>query len=171
MRFSTIPTSLTIPVQARQNGGSVVYRGITENATATELFIDNQNHRRLVPDPRSGGFLSIRAVAYNVTDNTTLAALTNVLFQVSSAGVITLVDQDSVTGGAQDNVLSSVTTAGTRAGALGVSVAADNGVAVDVVAASGSTPAFLRLRVRGAANKTISWEVVADYAESTSTNG
>lgn len=171
MRFSTVPTSLTVPNQARQNGGQVVYRGVTTNATATELFIDQQPTRRLTPEPRVGGMLVVKAAAYNVTDNTVLAAMQFTNYQVSAAGVITLVDQDSVTGGSQDNVLNAVTTAGTRVGALGQSVAADNGIQFDVVAASGSTPAFLRFQVRGAAGKTISWEVVVEFIEATVTNG
>lgn len=170
MRFSTIPTSLSIPVQARQNGGSVVYRGMTTNATPTEVFIDNQSPRRLVPEPRSGGLIITKAIAYNVTDNTTLGSTHQTMFQVSAAGVITFVDQDSTTGGVQDTALHAISLAGTRAGGL-VTLASDFGIGYDVVAASGSTPSYIRLQVRGAANKTVAWELVVDYVEATSTNG
>jgi len=179
MRFSTNQTSFdanpnTVWNQGRNNLVTAFYRGQTVNATATELFIDNISTRRMVPDRASGGVLRIQAVAYNITDNTTLYGNLFVSFQCSSAGVITLVDQDSVTGGSQDNVLGAVTTAGTRAGVLGVTVGVDNGVQVDVVAASGTpgtpgfAPAYLRLQVRGAANKTVSWEVFVEVLEATS---
>ncbi len=171
MRYSTNSTSLAAPVLARQNGGTVVYRGTTVGNTATELFIDGQPGRRLVPDNRSGGILRLSAVAFNPVSISTGASVHQVLFQVSAAGVITLVDQDSTTAGVQDNVLAAVTTAGTRAGALGTSVGADFGIQVDVVAATATAPAFLRLQVRGAASITLNWEVVVDYVEATSTNG
>ena len=177
MRFSTDLTSLSTPVQPRQNGGSVVYRGVTTGNTATELFIDGQARRRLLPDTPAGGLIVARAVAYNVTDNTVLAGTINALFTMSSAGVLTLVDQDSTTAGVQDNVLSALTTAGTRAGVLGVTVGADNGLQFDAVPAVGTpgapgfVPAYIRLRVRGLAARTVNWEVQADFVEANAFNG
>lgn len=166
MRFSTILDTFNGQGKnGRQNEITAAYRGVTSNATATELFLDGNASRRLVPDVPAGGILRFLACGYNATDNTTLYAETLVSFQVSAAGVITLVDQDSVTGGAQDQPINAITIAGTRAGVLGNVVTADNGFFVDVVAASGTlgspnfVPAYLRLQVRGAANKTVLWEV------------
>lgn len=171
MRYTTQATSLAAPVLARQSGGTVVYRGTTTNAVATELFIDGQAGRRLVPDARSGGIMRLTVAAFNTATSAVLASFHQVLFQVSAAGVITLVDQDSVTGGSQDNVLVAATTAGTRAGALGVTVGADNGIQVDVVAATATAPAYLRVQVRGVVAQTVNWEVVVDYVEATAANG
>lgn len=177
MRFSTDLTSLSTPVQPRQNGGSVVYRGVTTGNAATELFIDGQARRRLLPDTPAGGTIVARAVAYNVTDNAVLSGTINALFTMSSAGVLALVDQDSTTAGVQDNVLTALTTAGTRAGVLGVTVGADNGVQFDAVPAVGTpgtpgfVPAYIRLRVRGSASKTVTWEVQADFVEANAYNG
>lgn len=171
MRYTTSATSIASPVLARQNGGTVVYRGSTNGNTPAELFIDGQVGRRLVPDARSGGILRATAAAINVANSNTTASVHQVLFQVSAAGVISLIDQDSVTGGAQDNVLVGVVTAGTRAGALNTSVGVDTGLQFDVVAATATAPAFLRLQARGLPGSVLNWEVVVDYVEATAANG
>lgn len=176
MRFSTVQTSIGNQALGRNNLIEVLYRGTSFDATPLELLIDQGANRRLVPDPQSGTNLRFKAVAYNVTDNTVLAGGGFVYATCSVAGVIALVDQDSVTAGSQDNVLIAVTTAGTRAGAIGVTTTADNGIQFDVVALAGTpgtptfTPAFIRLRVRGQASKTIVWEVYAELVEATITN-
>ena len=176
MRFSNVLTSIGAQPQGRNNSIEVLYRGATTDATATELFIDQAINRRLVPDNQSGLNLRFKVAAYNVTDNTVLGGGGLVFATCSAAGVIALVDQDSVTAGVQDNVLIAVTTAGTRAGAIGVTVAADNGIQYDVVASVGVfgtatfVPAYIRLRVRGQAAKTVSWEVFAEIVEATATN-
>lgn len=175
MRFSTVQTSIGSQYLGRNNLIEVLYRGTTVDATPLELFIDQAVNRRLVPDIQSGTKIRFKACAYNITDNTVLGGGGIVLATTSVAGVIALVDQDSVTGGSQDNVLLAVTTAGTRAGAIGVTVAADNGIQYDVVALAGIpgtptfTPAFIRLRVRGQAAKTIAWEVYTEIIEATAT--
>lgn len=176
MRFSTVQTSIGAQYLGRNNLIEVLYRGTSVDATPLELFIDQAVNRRLVPDIQSGVNLRFKAVAYNITDNTVLAGGGFVYAATSTAGVITLVDQDSVTAGVQDNVLIAVTTAGARAGAVGVTVAADNGIQFDVVALAGTpgtptfTPAFIRLRVRGMAAKTVAWEVYSELVEATATN-
>ena len=172
MRFSTtIDTFNGAGKNGRQNEITGAYRGVTTSAVAQELFLDNAFPRRLVPEPASGGVLRYLVAAYNQTDNTTLYTENVVSFQVSAAGVITLTDQDSVTGGAQDQPPTAVTTAGTRAGTLGNVVTADNGVFIDVVAASGATPAYLRVQVRGAASKTVFWECYVSGLEVTASAG
>lgn len=171
MRFSTTPTSISSPVQARQNGGTVVYRGVTQDAATTELFIDQQAGRRLVPDNRSGGTLFIKATMYNITDNTVLSDARTMLYTTSSAGVIALSDLDSGTGGVQSNVSYGLSGVTTRAGNLNINSTGGNGFLIDSVAASGSTPAYLRLQVTGAASKAVAWEIVVDFVEATAANG
>lgn len=170
MRFSTTIDTFNGPGKnGRQNEITAAYRGTTTDATPTELFIDGTSPRRLVPDFPSGGVLKVLVAGYNATDNAVSYAELVVSFFVSAAGVISLTDQDGVTAGSQDNPLVAITTAGTRAGALNNNVAADFGASVDVVAASGATPAYLRLRVRGSANKTFLWEAFVSGLEVTVT--
>lgn len=171
MRFSSTPTSLTAPTQPRQIQISANYRGNTTNATATELFIDGQPTRRLVPDNSSGGLLVLRATQYTPASNTVRYVNLYVSYAVSAAGVITLVDQDSGTAGSQDNVVIGVQAITTRAGQLGVGVGADHSLAVDAVPASGGLPAYIRLQVRGAAATTAIWEVQIEALEATAVGG
>lgn len=171
MRFSTTQTSLTTPTQPRQNGGSVVYRGVTTGNAATELFIDGQVGRRLVPDLNSGGIIIVRAARY-------IPSLSNVNYTNFITGYITtvvggisLLDQDSGTAGSQDNVIIAAQGLTTRVGLINPGVGADNGILLDAVQPVGTTPGFLRLQVRGSASTQVIWEVQADFVEATASNG
>lgn len=164
MRLSTINTSLSTPVQARQNGGTVVYRGTTSGSTVTELFIDNQSSRRLVPDNRGAVLLRVLAIATNLTTGAQSIDNRLLSFNVSAAGVIT-----------QVNAVQFITGAGVTPAALAnqlaVGTGSDNGLAFNIVAASGSTPAYIQVAARGAAGATVAWEVVVDYVETNANNG
>ena len=170
MRFSTTPTSFTEPTQGRLNKIETVYRGQTTGNTATELFIDGISGKRLVPDKNSGGLLRVTAVAYSVTTPDTSFVQSVTLFSCTPAGVLTTLDQDSGTAGTQDNIATALQGITTRARQLGTVVSADNGIYIDAVAASGSTPAYLRLQVRGTPSNVIAWEVQVEVLEVTATN-
>ncbi len=183
MRFSTNQTAFdTNPAltwnMGRTNLITTFYRGQTTDATATELFIDGITGRRMVPDRAGCGVIRLLAACYNTTGAGVPLAYTDLRigFFVSSAGVITMLDQDTGTAGTQDNVPVALQGLVTRGGNLGTSVAADYSVQMDAVASSGTpgqpgfVPAYLRVRVRGTAATTVTWEVFAEVLEVTATN-
>ncbi|XAI95092.1 hypothetical protein [Leptolyngbya phage Lbo-JY12] len=165
MRFSTVQTSFdtaTALTQGRTNTIDVVYRGTLTGNTLTELTIDNIPGRRLVPD-RAGAFsLLVQAVEYNVTSGAVFTNMMYVTGSVSAAGVITLQNNTSLMFGA-GSVPAALTNGLGNGGA-------DNGFIFDVVAASGNTPAYLRLQARGAAGATTSWEITVRGVEVTALN-
>lgn len=166
MRFSTVTTSFDTPTalaQGRTNTIDAVYRGTLVGNTATELLIDSVPGKRLVPD-RNGAFqLLVQAIEYNATAGTVFTNVMVITGSVSAAGVITLQNNTSV-------IFGAGATPAALTNGLGVNVSADNGILFDVVAASGNTPAYIRLQARGAAGATTSWEVSVRALEVTGLN-
>ena len=167
MRFSSIVTSIREAMQMRQGSGDILFRGRTTNATTTELFIDGQPNRRIVPSSDSTVMLDIRGVAH-YSNGTSLITKSQHLFRVSAAGVITQVDLDGTTAGAQ-----GVETAGAVAAASGavvpklnvLALGAANGYTLTIVPATATSNAYISLSVTGIAATTIDWEFNVSYVE------
>lgn len=167
MRFSSIVTSIREALQVRQGAGEMLFRGRTTNATLTELFIDGQPNRRIVPSSDSTVLLDIRGVAH-YSNGTSLFTKSQHLFRVSAAGVITQIDLDGTTAGAQ-----GVETAGTVAAPSGavvpklnvLTLGGANGYTLTIVPATATTNAYISLSVTGLAATTIDWEFSVEYVE------
>lgn len=167
MRFSSIITSIREALQIRQGPGAVVYRGRTTNATLTELFIDGQPNRRIVPSADSSILVSLRGVAH-YGNGTTLFTDSQHLFRVSTTGVITQLDIDGTTGGAQgvESPGSVAAPSGAVVPKLNVlTLGAANGYTFTVVPATATSNAYIALSVTGLAATTIDWEFELKYLE------
>lgn len=165
MRFSTVQTSFdtaTALTQGRTNVIDLVYRGSTVGNTPTEVLIDGIPGKRLVPDRNSVVQLVVQAVQLHAT-GTARTSMMYVTATCNSAGVITIQNNTSV-------IFGAGATPAALTSPLGVNVSADNGILFDVVAASGNTPAYIRLQVRGEAGITASWEVAVRALEVTNLN-
>jgi hypothetical protein len=167
MRFSSILTSIREGLQQRQGPGPMLFRGRTTNATLTELFIDGQPSRRIVPSSDSSILLALRGVAH-YQNGTSLFTDSYHMFRCSLAGVITAVDIDGTTGGAQ-GIESAGTVAGPagavvpKSNILGLGVA--NGYTFTIVPATATANAYIALSVTGIASVTVDWELEARYIE------
>jgi hypothetical protein len=167
MRFSSIITSIREALQIRQGPGAVVYRGRTTNATLTELFIDGQANRRIVPAADSSILISLRGVAH-YGNGTTLFTDSQHLFRVSTAGVITQLDIDGTTGGSQgvESPGSVAAPSGAVVPKLNVlTLGAANGYTFTVVPATATSNAYIALSVTGLAATVIDWEIELKYLE------
>lgn len=167
MRFSTVITSIREALQTRQTRGTVMYRGTTTNATATELFIDAQPLRRLVPATDSTTLLNCRMVCHG-SASISLFSNRKVLVRNTAAGVLSIVDLDATTVGANDVEPANAVAAASGAVVASVPVIPNTGtnsVAFSVVAASGSTPAYIAVTATGTASTTLWWEVEIDFTE------
>lgn len=167
MRFSSIITSIREAFQIRQGSDSVIYRGRTTNATLTELFIDAQPARRLVPASDSTALLNISGVAH-YANGTSLFTTSYHMFRVSPAGVITQVDIDGTTGGAQGVELASSVAAPSGAVVPKLNVltlGAANGYTLTIVPATATSNAYISFNVTGLAATTIDWEFDVRFIE------
>lgn len=167
MRVSTIPTSIREPMQHRQNNGVVFYRGRTTDATQTELFIDGQPNRRLVHSTDSSFILLTLAVC-NGPGGQTWQSEQRLLCRSNSTGGIALGDLDNTTAGVQGIELAgAVLGSGGAAVPKGSTLATTGNYSISwtAVAASGTTPAYMQLRVIGASNATVDWEVKVEFLE------
>lgn len=167
MRFSSIITSIREALQQRQGPGQLTMRGRTTNATLTELFIDGQPGRRIVPSTDSTVLLSIKGVAH-YSNGTSLFTDSFHMFRVSLAGVITQIDLDGTTAGAQG--IESAATVAAPSGAVApktnvLTLGAANGYTLTIVPATATNPAYISLSVTGLAATTIDWEFNVMYIE------
>jgi hypothetical protein len=167
MRFSSILTSIREGLQHRQVPGPIVFRGRTTNATLTELFIDSQPNRRIVPSSDSTVLLELRGVAH-YQNGTSLFTSSLHMFRCSLAGVITQIDIDGTTGGAQGvEIAGSVAAASgavvPKTNVLGAGVA--NGYTFTIVPATATSNAYISLSVTGIASVTIDWELEVRFTE------
>jgi hypothetical protein len=168
MRFSSIITSIREALQIRQGPGAVTYRGRTTNATLTELFIDGQPNRRIVPSSDSSVLVTLRGVAH-YSNGTTLFTDSTHLFRVSTTGVITQIDVDGTTAAAQGvespgSVAASSGAVVPKLNVLGLGLA--NGYTFTIVPATATANAYIALSVTGLAATTIDWEFELKYIES-----
>lgn len=169
MRVSTIPTSLREPQQHRQNNGIVFYRGRTTDATQTELFIDGQPNRRLVHSTDSSFILLTLAIAHGPTaGGNTWHSEQRLLCRSGATGTIAISDLDNTTAGQQGvevagAVLGNAGAVTPKASTLGTT--GNYSISWTAVAASGTTPAYMQLRVIGAAASTVDWEVKVEFLE------
>lgn len=167
MRFSSIITSIREAFQTRQGADSIMFRGRTTNATPTELFIDGQPSRRIVPSADSTVLLNLRGVAH-YSNGTSLLTNSYHMFRVSTTGVITQVDLDGTTAAIQ-----GVESAGAVAAASGAAVpklnvlalGAANGYTLTVVPATATSNAYIALTVTGLAAVNVDWEIDVRYVE------
>jgi hypothetical protein len=167
MRFSSILTSIKEALNHRQGPGAFTMRGRTTNATLTELFIDGQPSRRIVPSTDSSVMLCIRGVAH-YGNGTTLFTDSTHLFRVSAVGVITQVDLDGTTAATQGVETAAAVLAPSGAAVPKLSVmalGAANGFTLAVVAATATSPAYISLSVTGLASVNIDWEFDVKYIE------
>ena len=167
MRYSTILTSIKEALNSKQSKGHVAYRGITTNAVATELFIDAIPSRRLVPALDSTTLLNCRMVAHG-SAAISLFSNRKVLIRHTAAGVLSVVDLDATTGGANDVEPANAVAAASGAVVASVPVIPNTGtnsVAFSVVAATATTPAYIAVTATGTASTTIYWEVEIEYVE------
>jgi hypothetical protein len=169
MRFSSIVTSIRDALQQRQGPGEIVFRGRSTASVTSELFIDGQPGRRIVPSNDSTVLLELTGVA-NTSAGASLFTQSIHMFRCSAAGVITQVDIDGTTGGSQ-----GVELAGAVLGASGAVVPKTsvmtatgiNGYIWTIVPAAGITPAYLSLSVAGTggAGTWVDWEFEVEYIE------
>ena len=167
MRFSSVVTSIREALQQRQGPGQFTMRGRTTNATLTELFIDGQPSRRIVPSTDSTVMISLKGVAH-YQNGTSLFTDSFHMFRTSLAGVITQIDLDGTTAGTQ-----GVESAGSVAAPSGavvpktnvLTLGAANGYTLTIVPAAGTTPAYISVSVTGLAATTIDWEFNVMYVE------
>ena len=167
MRFSSILTSIKEAFQTRQGSDHVMFRGRTTNATLTELFIDGQPNRRIVPSTDSTVMLNLRGVAH-YSNGTSLHTDSYHMFRVSPLGVITQVDLDGTTASAQgvESAASVAAASGAVVPKLGVmALGAANGYTLAIVPATATSNAYISISVTGIASVTIDWEFDVRYTE------
>jgi len=167
MRFSSIATSIREALMQRQGAGTVLYRGRTTNATLTELFIDAQPNRRIVPSKDSTTLIKLVGVAH-YSNGTSLLTDSVHMFRTSAAGVITQVDLDGTTAAIQ-----GVETPGAVAASSGavvpklntLALGAANGYTFTIVPATATADAYIAVSVTGIAATTIDWELLVTFVE------
>lgn len=167
MRFSSIVTSISEAFQQRQGSGQVLYRGRTTNATLTELYIDGQPSRRIVPSKDSTTILKVVGVAH-YSNGTSLHTDSVHMFRTSAAGVITQIDLDGTTAATQ-----GVETPGSVAASSGavvpklnvLALGAANGYTFTIVPATATAEAYITVSVTGLAATTIDWELLVTFVE------
>ena len=160
MRFSSIITSIREPLTQRQEEVLAFYRGRTTNATATELFIDGQPSKRIVPSSDSTLLIELMGLAH-YANGTSLATISQHLFRVSQLGVITAI-------GAPGVELAGAVAAPSGIAAAKVQVLTlngANGYAFTIVAATPTSNAYIALTVTGLAATTIDWEFKMEMLE------
>lgn len=167
MRYSSIATSIREALQHRQGQGEVIYRGRTINATLTELFIDGQPSRRMVPAKDSTALFKITGVAH-YSNGTSLHTDSVAMFRTSATGVTTQVDLDGTTGGSQGIELAS--SVATPSGAIvpklnTFTLGGANGYTFTVVPATATADSYISLSVTGVASVTIDWELTVRFIE------
>lgn len=166
MRFTTNLSPLS-PTQPRHNAGTVTYRGVTFDTNTTELFIDGQVGRRLVPE--LGSLVYLRATAIRYAENNTGAIQESIALVITNQnGTLSIVDQDSGVGGSQPNIPYAFTVTTRNNITLGLDLANTNSYAFDVVQ---GTPGFIRLQVRSANALRNNWEIRVDFTEATALGG
>jgi hypothetical protein len=160
MRFSSIVTSIREALQQRQTLGSVFFRGRTTNATLTELFIDGQPARRIVPSADSSVNIRMFGVAH-LSNGTTLTTLSQHVFRVSPAGVITAVNAPGL-----ELAGAAAAPSGAVVPKLGVmTLGGASGYTFTIVPATATNAAYIALSVTGIAATTIDWEFEMSYLE------
>lgn len=167
MRFSSIITSIREAFQTRQGADNIMYRGRTTNATPTELFIDGQPSRRIVPSTDSTVLLNLRGVAH-YSNGTSLFTDSYHMFRVSALGVITQVDLDGTTASAQgiESAAAVAASSGAAVPKLNVLAAgAANGYTLAIVPSTSTSNAYISLSVTGLASVTVDWEIDVRYVE------
>jgi hypothetical protein len=153
MRFSSIQTSIREPLNHRQEESVACYRGRTTNATLTELFIDAQPARRIVPAWDSTLFIRLIGVAH-YSNGTSLTTMSQHTFRVSPLGVITQI-------GAPGVELAGAVAAPSGAVAPKVQVltlGGANGYTFTIVPPTTTSNGYIALAVTGLAATTIDWE-------------
>lgn len=166
MRFSSILTSIREAMQSNQYGGNIVFRGRTTNATPTELFIDAQPSRRIVPCTNSTVYLAIVGVAH-YANGTSLCTDSRHMFRVSAAGVITQVDLDGTTAATQGVELAGAVAAPSGAAVPKLNtmaLGAANGYTLTIVPATATSNAYISLSVTGIAD-VVDWEFQVQFLE------
>jgi hypothetical protein len=154
MRFSSTLTSIREPLNQRQEELLAYYRGRTTNATPTELFIDAQPSRRIVPSADSSVLIKLTGIAH-YSNGTTLTTYSQHVFRVSTTGVITQI-------GAPGVELAGAVAAPSGAVAPKVQVltlGGANGYTFTIVPATTTSNAYIALTVTGLAATTIDWEM------------
>lgn len=167
MRFSSILTSIKEALQTRQGPGAFTIRGRTTNATLTELYIDGQPSRRIVPSTDSSVLISLKGVAH-YGNGTSLFTDSHHMFRVSALGVITQVDVDGTTASAQgvESPGSVATSSGAVVPKLNVlALGAANGYTFTIVPATATSNAYIALSVTGLASTVVDWEFDVSYVE------
>jgi hypothetical protein len=167
MRFSSIATSIREALQHRQGQGEVIFRGRTTNATATELFIDGQPSRRMVPAKDSTTLIKIIGVAH-YSNGTSLHSDSVAMFRTTAAGVITQVDLDGTTAAAQGIELAATVAAPSGAVVPKLNtftLGGANGYTFTIVPATATADAYVSLSVTGVASVTIDWEIMVRFIE------
>ena len=169
MVFIANSVSSIRPSNAKKGVLTVEYSGRTFDANQTEIFVDGINGRRVYLTPGTGVIITLLGSRYNNNSNAinytnSFAALT-----VSNSGVAAFADTDNTTAGTQgvSELAHAVFNPGgavvTKANSLGWSTG--SGMRIDVVNASGSTPANFRLSVFGVASSTVDWEFCVTFVE------
>jgi hypothetical protein len=167
MRFTTILTSIKEALSHRQGPGAFTMRGRTTNATSTELFIDGQPGRRIVPSSDSTVVLFIRGVFHYSNGGSSFTDSTH-LFRVSPLGVITQLDSDGTTAGVQG--VEAAATVLSPSGAVvpklsAMSLGTANGFTLNIVAATATSPSYIALFANGVASVNADWEFDIKYIE------
>ena len=160
MRFSSILTSIREPLTQRQEEVLAFYRGRTVNATPTELFIDGQPSKRIVPSSDSTLLIELMGLAH-YANGTSLATISQHMFRVSPLGVITAVGAPGVELAGAAAAPSGLVVAKVQVLTLG----AANGYAFAIVAATPTSNAYISLTVTGLAATTIDWEFKMEMLE------
>lgn len=167
MRFSSIVTSIREALQHRQNQGEVIFRGRTTNATPTELFIDGQPSRRMVPAKDSTTLFKVTGVAH-YSNGLSLHTTSVAMFRTTAAGVITQVDLDGTTAAAQGIELAACVAAPSGAVVPKLNtftLGAANGHTYTIVPATATSDAYVALSVTGTASVTVDWELMVTFIE------
>lgn len=160
MRFSSIITSIREHLSGRQEESLAFYRGRTTNATLTELFIDGQPARRIVPSSDSSVIIKLTGIAH-YSNGTTLTSYSQHVFRVSAAGVITAI-------GAPGIELAGAVAAPSGAVSPKVqtlTLSGANGYTLTIVPATSTSNAYIALSVTGLAATTIDWEFLMEMLE------
>lgn len=160
MRFSSIITSIREALQQRAESGVAFYRGRTTNATLTELFIDGQPSRRIVPSTDSTLVIRLMGAAH-YSNGTSLATFSQHLFRVSTTGVITQI-------GAPGVELAGAVAAPSGAVSPKVQVltlGGANGYTFTIVPATATSLAYIAFSVTGLAATTVDWEFEMAFQE------
>lgn len=167
MRYSSIATSIREALQHRQGEGEVIYRGRTTGNTLTELFIDGQPSRRMVPAKDSTMLLKITGVAH-YSNGTSLHSDSVAMFRTTAAGVITQVDLDGTTASAQgvEVAASAATPSGAVVPKLNTfTLGGANGYTFTIVPATATTDSYVALNVTGLTSVNIDWEIMVRFIE------